>query len=66
MAKLINEEIKYNGIRFKIKQKIYEKEDGKKYIRDCVEPGNAVVILPVTDNNEVIFIKQPTYNNNKR
>lgn len=58
MAKLINEEIKYNGIRFKIKQKIYEKEDGKKYIRDCVEPGNAVVILPVTDNNEVIFIKQ--------
>lgn len=58
MGNLIDEKIKYDGIRFKVTQKIYEKENGKKYIRDCVEPGNAVVILPVTENNEIIFIKQ--------
>lgn len=58
MGKLISQETKYNGSRFKVIQKVYERQDGLKYTRDCVEPGNAVVILPVTENNEVIFIKQ--------
>lgn len=58
MGKLIKEETKYNGPRFKVVQKTYERHDGLKYIRDCVTPGNAVVILPITENNEVIFIKQ--------
>ena len=58
MNKLISEEIKYNGPRFNIVQKIYEREDNVKYVRDCVEPGDAVVILPVNNNNEIIFVKQ--------
>lgn len=58
MSKLLNEEIKYDGPRFKIIQKKYKREDGLEYIRDCVEPGDAVVILPVTENNEIIFVKQ--------
>lgn len=58
MGKLINEEIKYNGPRFNVVQKIYQRENGLEYVRDCVNPGDAVVILPVTDNNEIIFIKQ--------
>lgn len=58
MGKLINKEIKYDGPRFKVIRKIYQNNKGVEYIRDCVEPGDAVVILPVTDDNEIIFIKQ--------
>ena len=58
MSKLISEEEKYNGPRFKVTQKIYLREDGTKIIRDIVEPGEAAVILPITDNNEVVFITQ--------
>ena len=58
MSKLISEEEKYIGPRFKVTQKIYLREDGKRIIRDIVEPGEAAVILPITDNNEVVFITQ--------
>ena len=58
MSKLLNEELKFDGPRFKVYRKEYERDDGLKYIRDCVEPGNAVVILPVTENNEIVFVKE--------
>lgn len=58
MSKLLNEELKFEGPRFKVYRKEYERDDGLKYIRDCVEPGNAVVILPVNENNEIIFVKE--------
>lgn len=58
MNKLISEENKYTGKRFKIIQKIYEREDGLRYVRDCVEPGNSVIILPINENNEIIFEEQ--------
>ena len=31
MSKLLSEEIKYNGPRFNVVQKIYKRDDGKKY-----------------------------------
>lgn len=58
MNKLIRNETKYDGRRFKVIQKQYEREDGLKIIRDCVEPGNAVIIIAVNENDEVIFIDQ--------
>ncbi len=58
MRKLLNEEIKYTGPRFNIIRRTYKKEDELIYTRDCVEPGNSVVILPITEENEVIFVKQ--------
>ena len=58
MNKLISEENKYTGKRFKIIQRIYEREDGLNYIRDCVEPGNSVIILPINEKNEIIFEEQ--------
>ena len=58
MNKLISEETKYDGRRFKIIQKKYERQDGLEIIRDCVEPGDAVIILAVNENDEVIFINQ--------
>ena len=58
MPKLLNEEIKYDGPRFNVVRKVFEREDGKEIIRDIVNPGDASVILPITENNEVVFITQ--------
>ncbi len=58
MNKLIDKKIKYDGPRFNIIQKQYEREDGLKIVRDCVEPGNAVVILAINENDEVVFVEQ--------
>ena len=58
MSKLISEEEKYNGPRFNVTQKIYLREDGTKIVRDIVNPGDAAVILPITEKNEVVFITQ--------
>lgn len=58
MAKLLSEEVKFDGPRFNIVRKTYEREDGKKFLRDIVNPGDAAVILPITDRNEVVFEKQ--------
>ena len=58
MAKLISEETKFDGPRFNVVRKIYERDDGKQILRDIVNPGDAAVILPITENNEVIFEKQ--------
>ncbi len=58
MSKLLSEDIKYNGQRFKVIERKYKREDGLEYIRDCVEPGDAVVILPITEENEIIFVEQ--------
>lgn len=58
MNKLIKTENKYDGPRFKVVQKQYERPDGLKFLRDCVEPGNAVIILAVNEKDEVFFIEQ--------
>lgn len=58
MNKLVKTENKYDGPRFKVIQKQYERLDGLKFLRDCVEPGNAVIILAVNEKDEVFFIEQ--------
>lgn len=58
MGKLISEEVKFDGVRFNVVQKVYQNENGKTYVRDCVNPGDAAVVLPIDENNNVIFVKQ--------
>lgn len=59
MPKLISEETKYEGPRFNVIQRVYEDEETKKtYVRDSVELLPAAMVIPITENNEVIFIKQ--------
>lgn len=58
MSKLISEEEKFCGPRFNVIRKTYETDEGKQFLRDIVNPGEASVILPITDNNEVVFEKQ--------
>lgn len=55
MSKLLSEEIKYDGPRFNVVQKTYQRENGQKYIRDIVNPGEAVIILPIDKDGNVIF-----------
>lgn len=59
MPKLVSEETKYEGPRFNVVQRIYEDEQtSKRYVRDSVELLPAAMILPITEKNEVVFIKQ--------
>ena len=58
MPKLLSEEIKYDGPRFNVVQKKFQRENGQVYIRDCVNPGEAVIILPIDSDGNVIFEKQ--------
>ena len=51
-------ELKYNGRRFQVIQTKYHNKEGVEYIRDCVQIAPAVVIIPVKENGDIIFIKQ--------
>lgn len=56
--KLLSEEVKYDGPRFNVVQKKYLRDDGVQIIRDIVNPGEAAVILPINEKDEVIFENQ--------
>ena len=58
MNELISEELKYEGPRFNVVRKKYVRENGVEVIRDIVNPGEAAVILPITENDEVVFVSQ--------
>ena len=58
MNRCIKEENIFTGKRFSVKRKIYETPEKKEYVRECVETASAAVVLPITDENEVIFVKQ--------
>lgn len=58
MNKLIEEKIKFNGKRLKVIEKTYENSEGNLYKRECVEPGDSALIMPINEKNEAIFIKQ--------
>lgn len=58
MSKLLEENTVYEGIRFKVIRKKYEANNGQLYTREIVHPGDASLILPIDENNNVIWIKQ--------
>ena len=58
MRKLLDEKTLFEGPRFTVVRKTYERDDGLVYVRDCVNPGDAVVVLAIDENNNVIFEKQ--------
>lgn len=48
----------YHGKRVGVEEIIYS--DGEKHIyREHVKAGNAVIILPVTEDNQVIMVQEP-------
>lgn len=58
MSKLIEEKEVFKCCRFNVVERHFERDDGVKYGRFSVNPGDAVIVLPVTKDNEIIFIEQ--------
>lgn len=58
MSELLNENVVFDCCRFNVVKKEYKREDGVNFERLIVNPGNAVMILAVTDNNEIVFVEQ--------
>ena len=56
----IDEKLVYQGKRISIEEvNYYNKRDHKKIYREHVLAGKAVVIMPITQDNELIMIQEP-------
>ena len=44
-----------NQIESDDKKKIFKRENGQEYVRDIVNPGEAVIVLPIDKEGNVIF-----------
>lgn len=58
MSRLLEENEVFKCCRFNVVEKQYQREDGVKYGRFTVNPGDAVIVLPITENGEIVFIEQ--------
>lgn len=58
MSKLLEEKEVYKCCRFNIIERQYQRDDGVKYSRFSVNPGDAVIVLPVTEDGKIVFIEQ--------
>lgn len=58
MSKMLEENEVFKCCRFNVVERQYERDDGVKYGRFSVNPGDAVIVLPITENNEFVFIEQ--------
>ena len=58
MSEIISEEEVFKGPRFNVVRKHIITSEGNKEVRDIVNPGDASVILPINENNEVVFVCQ--------
>lgn len=56
--KLISQKKVYQGKRLSVEELYYDNQ-GTKIYREHVLPGDAVVILPITEKEEVIMIQEP-------
>lgn len=58
MSKLLEEKEVFKCCRFNVVERQYQRDDGVKYGRFSVNPGDAVIVLPITEDGEIIFIEQ--------
>ncbi|OGI21101.1 MAG: hypothetical protein A2287_08820 [Candidatus Melainabacteria bacterium RIFOXYA12_FULL_32_12] len=59
--KTISSEIKYTGYIINVRRDDVLLSDGKEHFREVVEHPGGVVIVPVTENNDIILVKQWRY-----
>ncbi len=58
--KLLNKRTAYKGKRITVEElNYYNPRDNKNIYREHVLAGDAAIIMPITDNNEVIMIQEP-------
>ena len=57
---LLDKKIAYQGKRVTVEElHYYNPRDDKKIYREHVLAGDAAIIMPITENNEVIMIQEP-------
>lgn len=57
---LLNKKVAYKGKRITVEElNYYNPRDKKNVYREHVLAGDAAIIMPITDNNEVIMIQEP-------
>lgn len=59
--KTLSTELKYTGHIVKVRCDNVILSDGKEHFREVVEHPGGVVIIPVMDDNKIIFVKQWRY-----
>lgn len=59
--KTLNEEYIYKGRIIKVRRDEVELPNGHKSMREVVEHSGGVCVLPLTDRDEVIFVRQYRY-----
>ena len=59
--KTLNEEYIYQGRIIKVRRDEVELPNGHKSVREVVEHSGGVCVLPLTDKEEVIFVRQFRY-----
>ena len=58
--KVLDKKMVYQGKRISVEELHYYNKRKKQIIyREHVHAGNAVIIMPITDNNEFIMIREP-------
>ena len=59
--KTVNENYIYKGKIINLRKDDVELPDGKPAIREFVEHNGGVCVLPLTDDDEIIFVRQFRY-----
>lgn len=63
--KTVSSEEIYNGKIFKVTKDMALLENGQQAVREVVHHNGGVTIIPITENNEVIMVKQYRYPHHK-
>ena len=61
IEKQLSTHLEFSGKIFKVRRDEILLPNGKKSIRDVVESGNAVVILPIDEDNNTYLVRQYRY-----
>ena len=56
--KTVNSESIYKGRIFEVTKDTALLENGKEVLRDVVHHSGGVTVIPITDNNEILMVRQ--------
>ena len=63
--KTVNSESIYKGRIFEVTKDTALLENGKEVLRDVVHHSGGVTVIPITDNNEILMVRQYRYPHHK-
>lgn len=63
--KTVSSESVYKGRIFEVTKDVALLENGKEVLRDVVHHSGGVTVIPLTENNEILMVKQYRYPHHK-